>query len=29
MCDGKKIRFIKNQEASRLPSKLGTKTPLK
>ena len=28
ICDGKKSRFIKNQEAKGLLSKLGIKTPL-
>ena len=29
ICDRKKSRFIKNQEASRLLSKLGMRTPLR
>ena len=28
VCDSKKLIFIKNQEASRLLSSLGIKTPL-
>ena len=28
ICDSKKSKFIKNQEAKGLLSKLGTKTPL-